>query len=177
VRIVGFGLHAVSNNLDAAAHAAFVADAVAWSVATAAAHRLPLRVVNVGGGLGVDYTGDATVDLAALGAGLALLALTSSVPAYLAAMLVYGAGSSLLDVAPAAVMGDVVGGRGGPVVAAFGMAGDAGSVGGPVVAGRLADTVGYGAAFGTAAGVLGLAAALAATAPETLRRKPATVAA
>ena len=70
VRIVGFHLHAVSNNLDAAAHAHFVAAALRWSVAAAARHDLPLRLVNVGGGLGVDYLGDATIDLGALRAGL-----------------------------------------------------------------------------------------------------------
>jgi 2-[(L-alanin-3-ylcarbamoyl)methyl]-2-hydroxybutanedioate decarboxylase len=70
VRVRGFHLHAVSNNLDAAAHAAFVADAVSWSVATARRHGIDLRVVNVGGGLGVDYQTDATIDLAALHAGL-----------------------------------------------------------------------------------------------------------
>ena len=53
--MIGFHLHAVSNNLDAAAHAAFVADALRWSAATAARHGLDLRVVNVGGGFGVDY--------------------------------------------------------------------------------------------------------------------------
>jgi diaminopimelate decarboxylase len=68
--ITGFSLHAVSNNLDAAAHAAFVADAVAWSAATAARHGIELRTVNVGGGLGVDHAGDAILDLAALRAGL-----------------------------------------------------------------------------------------------------------
>jgi 2-[(L-alanin-3-ylcarbamoyl)methyl]-2-hydroxybutanedioate decarboxylase len=70
IRVRGFHLHAVSNNLDAAAHAAFVVDAVAWSAATAARHGIDLRVINVGGGLGVDYRTDATIDLAALRAGL-----------------------------------------------------------------------------------------------------------
>lgn len=79
VRIAGFHLHAVSNNLDAAAHARFVADAVDWAVATAARHGLPLRLVNVGGGLGVDYLGDDTIDLAALRTGLAGLAVPDGV--------------------------------------------------------------------------------------------------
>jgi diaminopimelate decarboxylase len=79
VRILGFHLHAVSNNLDAAAHARFVADALAWSVATAERHGLPLRLVNVGGGLGVDYLGDATIDLTALRAGLAGLVVPDGV--------------------------------------------------------------------------------------------------
>jgi diaminopimelate decarboxylase len=58
----GFHLHAVSNNLDAAAHAAFVADALDWS------RRQGVRadLVNVGGGLGVDHRGGTTLDLDAL---------------------------------------------------------------------------------------------------------------
>ncbi|GAA3952774.1 alanine racemase [Actinoplanes auranticolor] len=71
VRITGFHLHAVSNNLDAAAHARFIAGALDWSVAAAARHGLSLRLVNVGGGLGVDYLSDATIDLGELRAGLA----------------------------------------------------------------------------------------------------------
>ena len=66
IRVIGFHLHAVSNNLDAAAHAAFVTDALRWSRTTAARHGLDLRVVNAGGGLGVDYRTDATIDLAEL---------------------------------------------------------------------------------------------------------------
>jgi diaminopimelate decarboxylase len=66
VRVVGFHLHAVSNNLDGAAHAAFVTDAVRWSVATAARTGVDLRVVNVGGGFGVDYLSDAAMDLSPL---------------------------------------------------------------------------------------------------------------
>lgn len=79
VRITGFHLHAVSNNLDAAAHARFIADAVDWSLATARRHGMPLRLINVGGGLGVDYLGDATIDLDALRAGLAGLVVPGGV--------------------------------------------------------------------------------------------------
>jgi len=106
--------------------------------------------------------------LAAVGIGL--LALPASLSSYLAAMAVFGLGSGLLDVAPAAVMGDIVHGRGGTVVAAFTMAGDAGAVSGPLIAGRLADLVSYEAAFGATAAVLGAASLLALAAPETLRR-------
>jgi 2-[(L-alanin-3-ylcarbamoyl)methyl]-2-hydroxybutanedioate decarboxylase len=70
VRVIGFHLHAVSNNLDAAAHAAFLVDTVSWSVATARRHRVPLQVINAGGGLGIDHRTDATLDLAALRAAL-----------------------------------------------------------------------------------------------------------
>ncbi|WP_250003709.1 alanine racemase [Actinoplanes sp. M2I2] len=59
VRIIGFHLHAVSNNLDGHAHAAFVRDALSWSQATG----IHPRVVNVGGGFGVDYLSDTAMDL------------------------------------------------------------------------------------------------------------------
>ena len=68
--VSGFHLHAVSNNLDAAAHATFVVDAVDWSLRAAAQHGIDLRYVNVGGGLGIDYTGTATFDLPVLADGL-----------------------------------------------------------------------------------------------------------
>jgi diaminopimelate decarboxylase len=68
IRVIGFHLHAVSNNLDGARHAAFVDDALRWSVATAASLGVALEYVNVGGGFGVDYTGPATFDTAPLAA-------------------------------------------------------------------------------------------------------------
>ena len=66
--VAGFHLHAVSNCLDAAAYAAHVRGAVAWS-RSAAAGRFDLRYINVGGGLGADPRGD-LIDLDALQAGL-----------------------------------------------------------------------------------------------------------
>ena len=66
INVIGFHLHAVSNNLDGAAHAAFVADSLDWSARTAAALGFPLRVVNVGGGFGVDYLSGASIDLSPL---------------------------------------------------------------------------------------------------------------
>jgi diaminopimelate decarboxylase len=76
---VGFHLHAVSNNLDAAAHAGYVRDAVDWSVRAAARFGLRLEYVNVGGGFGVDYTGGARFHLDALRAGLSGLHLPAGV--------------------------------------------------------------------------------------------------
>jgi diaminopimelate decarboxylase len=55
VEVIGFHLHAVSNNLDGAAHATFVRDAQQWAAGTADKARIDLRVVNVGGGFGIDY--------------------------------------------------------------------------------------------------------------------------
>ncbi|WP_326553587.1 type III PLP-dependent enzyme [Micromonospora sp. NBC_01813] len=71
VRLVGFSLHAVSNNLDAAAHARFVVDALAWAVAAGGRFGVAVEYVNVGGGFGVDYAGGRRFDLAVLRAGLA----------------------------------------------------------------------------------------------------------
>ncbi|BEL04889.1 type III PLP-dependent enzyme [Actinoplanes sichuanensis] len=66
LRVIGFHLHAVSNNLDGHAHARFLTDAIDWSTRTAHTHDIPLRIVNAGGGLGIDYlTGD-TIDLTPL---------------------------------------------------------------------------------------------------------------
>ncbi len=98
---------------------------------------------------------------------LGLLALPLGLPGYLVSMALLGLGSGMLDVAPAAVVGDVLQGRGGTVVAAYQMAGDVGSVSGPLAAGRLADTAGFGAAFGLTAVVMAGAGALALAAPET----------
>ncbi|WP_433833385.1 type III PLP-dependent enzyme [Actinoplanes sp. CA-015351] len=66
LRVIGFHLHAVSNNLDGAAHAAFLTEAITWSMSTARSYGIPLHVVNAGGGLGVDYTSSASMDISAL---------------------------------------------------------------------------------------------------------------
>jgi MFS transporter, DHA1 family, multidrug resistance protein len=97
---------------------------------------------------------------------MALLALSPELIGYVIAMVVFGVGSGLLDVAPAAVVGDVAGKRGGTVVAGFQMAGDGGSVSGPIVAGWVADTWSYGAAFWVTTGILAGAGALAARSPD-----------
>ncbi len=79
LRLVGFHLHTVSNNIDATAHARYVAGAVGWSIGAAQQHRVALEYVNVGGGFGVDYTGRDAFDLAALRAGLADIDLPAGV--------------------------------------------------------------------------------------------------
>jgi MFS family permease len=99
--------------------------------------------------------------------GLLMLALLPGLAGYFAALAVFGIGSGFLDVGPAAMLGDVLGKQGGTVVATYQMAGDIGTVSGPVTAGYLVDVASYGAAFGLGAGVLGLAAALGLLAPET----------
>ena len=100
------------------------------------------------------------------GAAMVTLAVVPNLAGYIAAMVVFGLGSGLLDVAPAAVVGDVAGTRGGTVVAGFQMAGDGGSVSGPVVAGWVADTWSYPVAFWVTGGVLFAAALLAGRARD-----------
>jgi MFS family permease len=99
--------------------------------------------------------------------GMVMLALLPGPAAYLAAMAVAGFGSGLLDVAPAAMIGDIIGRGGGTLVASYQMAGDVGSVTGPVAGGLLVDSASYSAAFGLAAAVLSGAALLGLISPET----------
>jgi MFS family permease len=103
-------------------------------------------------------------------ASMVVLATSATVPAYVVAMVVFGVGAGFLGVAPGAVVGDLVRGRGGTLVAAFQMAGDLGAVIGPLVAGWLTDTASYSAAWASAAVVLGAGALLAVGAPETRHR-------
>ncbi|MFF7727057.1 alanine racemase [Streptomyces sp. NPDC008001] len=58
IDLIGFHIHAASNNLDAESHADYVRWCVEWSAATAAAHGIDLRHIDVGGGIGVDFEGD-----------------------------------------------------------------------------------------------------------------------
>jgi MFS transporter, DHA1 family, multidrug resistance protein len=118
------------------------------------------------------------------GAGMLLLAFLPGLSGFLAAMAALGLGSGLLDVAPAAMIGDLLGKPsttveqsgggeqqrvGGTVVASYQMAGDVGAVTGPIAVGFLVDSVSYSAAFILAAAVLGLAACVGLAAPETRR--------
>jgi MFS family permease len=101
--------------------------------------------------------------------GLLLLAVLPGPWAFLGALAVAGAGSGLLDVAPSAMLGDLLsvqGRQGGTLVAFFQMAGDAGTVTGPVAAGLLVAGASYPAAFTLAAVVLAAAALLALITPE-----------
>jgi MFS family permease len=72
----------------------------------------------------------------------------------------YGVASAFLGTAPAAAVGDVAGHRSGTAVAVFSMCSDIGAIIGPLVAGLLADTLSYPAAFGVGAALMLVAAAL-----------------
>ncbi len=99
--------------------------------------------------------------------GMAMLAVLPGPWAFLGALAVTGLGSGLLDVAPSAIVGDLLEGRGGILVAFYQMAGDVGAVTGPVAVGFLVDAESFAAAFAMSGAVLGVAGILALFAPET----------
>lgn len=101
--------------------------------------------------------------------GLLVLPLLGGVPGLLVSMAMLGAAGAALSVAPGAIVGDVVGGRGGTVVATFQMAGDLGSIAGPVVAGWLADHHGYPVSFAVSAAVTLVVLPVVAAARRGLR--------
>ena len=68
-------------------------------------------------------------------AAFAAIALVESLPVFLVAMTAIGVGGAFVGTAPGAVVGDIMHGRGGRVVAVFQMASDAGAIIGPLVAG------------------------------------------
>lgn len=108
------------------------------------------------------------------GTSLVALALTTALPVFLVAMTTIGVGGAFVGTAPGAVVGDIMQGRGGRVVAVFQMASDAGAITGPLVAGWLADTVSFGAAFAACAVVLFAATWMSHRMPETLVRASAS---
>ena len=101
-------------------------------------------------------------------ASMVLLAFTSALPLFLVAMLMFGVGSAFLGTGPAAVVGDVMRGRGGRVVAAFQMSSDLGAIIGPPLAGQLVSSLAYPWAWSVTACVLLAGVVMAIRMPETL---------
>ncbi len=100
-------------------------------------------------------------------ASILLLAAWETPAGFLVTMAAYGVGAALLGTAPAAVVGDVVGTRGGTVVAVSQMASDLGAIIGPLVAGLLAQNGSFALAFAVTAGVVALGALASTLMPET----------
>lgn len=67
VELIGFHIHAASNNLDAEAHAAYLRWCVEWSVRAAREAGFTLRHVDIGGGIGVAFEGEKEFDVARFG--------------------------------------------------------------------------------------------------------------
>ena len=79
-----------------------------------------------------------------------LLTWSPNIALVVLAMGLTGVAGSFFGTTPAAVVGDILHGRGGQVIALFQMSSDFGSILGPLVAGWLADRLSYQAAFATA---------------------------
>ena len=107
--------------------------------------------------------------------GFVILAGLETLPGFLVAMAVFGAGAAYLGSGPAAVVGDITGGRReGPIVATFQMMSDVGAVVGPLLAGAIVTaTDSYTLGFTIGAVVLGITFIMSATMPETLGRAKA----
>jgi MFS family permease len=111
-------------------------------------------------------------DVVANGWGTAAVAATAL---FLLSMAIQGAAGAFLASAPAAVVGDVVGGRkGGVVVATFQMMSDLGAVLGPLIAGVLVDMFDFDWAFAAGSALSIGAVILVLVMPETLHRTTAS---
>ena len=97
---------------------------------------------------------------------LVVLSLSTGPVSLLLAMTVFAAGASLLGVAPAAIVGDVVEGKGGRAVAVWQMSSDLGSVLGPLAAGLLIDRASFDVALLTSAAVVAACALLGLRMPK-----------
>jgi MFS family permease len=99
--------------------------------------------------------------------GVLLLTFATNTWIYLLSMAVIGFGGAFLATVPASIVGDIIKGKGGKVIAVFQMAGDAGMIVGPVVVGWLSDLYSYRVAFGASAAIFLVVLYLAYQIPET----------
>jgi MFS family permease len=138
----------------------FAVAAVAQTVALAPAARL------------VDTVGRRPAMIGAfLVAGVTLAAVAFSTDIVMLGVLlaVYGVATAFMGTAPAALVGDAAGGRGGRPVAVFSMCSDVGAIAGPLIAGLLVDTTSYAVAFGSAGALLVLSALVSLRLPRAVR--------
>ena len=100
-----------------------------------------------------------------------VLCVTTNVTLYFISMALFGLGGAYVGTAPGSVVGDIIRGRGGQVIAAWQMAGDAGMIVGPILVGFLTDTYSFQVAFIASAIVYSVAILLAIILPETRQSK------
>ena len=100
---------------------------------------------------------------------LGVLVLTFAVNAwmFILSMIILGFGGAFLSTTPASIVGDIIKGKGGKVIAIFQMAGDAGMIFGPIIIGWISDVYSYRTAFGTSAVIFTVVLFLAYRIPET----------
>jgi MFS family permease len=103
--------------------------------------------------------------------GIIIMTATLNPLMFFISMAIIGLGNAFLASAPATIVGDLIEGKGGQVIALFQMAGDAGMIVGPVVVGFVADQYGYRAAFGLSGLVFCIAIVLSIKMPETRKSR------
>lgn len=103
--------------------------------------------------------------------GIIIMTATLNPLMFFISMAIIGLGNAFLASAPATIVGDLIEGKGGQVIAVFQMAGDAGMIVGPVVVGFVADHYGYRAAFGLSGFVFCIAILLSIKMPETRKSR------
>jgi MFS family permease len=103
--------------------------------------------------------------------GIIIMTATLNPLMFFISMAIIGLGNAFLASAPATIVGDLIEGKGGQVIALFQMAGDAGMIVGPIVVGFVADQYGYRAAFGLSGLVFCIAIVLSIKMPETRKSR------
>jgi MFS family permease len=86
---------------------------------------------------------------------------------FLVSMAISGVGAAFLSTTPSAIVGDVMKGKGGQVIALFQMSGDAGAMIAPIALGFIADHYGFRPAFAVSALLMFIAVFAATKLPET----------
>ena len=86
---------------------------------------------------------------------------------FLISMAVSGVGAAFLSTTPSAIVGDVMKGKGGQVIALFQMSGDAGAMVAPIALGFIADHYGFRPAIAVSAALMFVALIAATKLPET----------
>jgi len=105
--------------------------------------------------------------LTLLGISVLLLVVTFHPWIFLLSMFIGAFGSAFLSTTPSAIVGDVLKGKGGQVIALYQMSGDAGAMVAPIVLGFIADHYGFRATFAVSALLVTVAIIVATKLPET----------
>ena len=101
--------------------------------------------------------------------GLFVMIFTVHIWMYLLSMSIIGLGGAFLSTTPASIVGDVIRGKSGQVIALFQMAADAGMMVGPIIVGFIVDHFGYRSSFTFSTVVFTFGLVLAIKLPETRR--------
>ena len=99
--------------------------------------------------------------------GVLLLTFAVNAWMFILSMIILGFGGAFLSTTPASMVGDIIKGKGGKVIAIFQMAGDAGMIFGPIIIGWISDVYSYRTAFGFSAVIFTVVLFLVYRIPET----------